>query len=222
MYWIAQCIGESICRFCQVDFVCHYIEVQCIFKGHYRFALVYVYELTLANYGRGHIAIAVLQVFNDIGLYIAILLGRQDLITNNSLRTNTFFPTSCSLFSRRSLWSASRIWRWRHTNTAHRRRSHPHSIHRRRCATRSSQRWRRHAYIRRRRCHTYISRRWHHSYPTWRWYCTNSSILITTHGSTLYSSLMIYRNKAIGITTWRSKGISTVSRCRCCSWTSLL
>ena len=200
MYWIAQCIGESICRFCQVDFVGHYIEMQCIFEGHYRFALVYVYELTLANYGRGHIAIAVLQVFNDIGLYIAILLSRQDLITNDSLCTNTFFTTTFGLISSRSFWCTACTW-WRHTNTAHWRRSHTYSIHRRRCTTWCTHRWRCQAYICRQWCHAYISRRWHHSYATWRWYCTNSNTLITTHGSTLYSSLMIYRNKAIGITT---------------------
>ena len=55
-------------------------------------ALIYVYKLTLADNSRGHIAIAILQVFNDIGLYIAILLSRQDLITNDSLCTNTFLP----------------------------------------------------------------------------------------------------------------------------------
>ena len=180
MYWITQCIGESICRFCQVDFVGHYIKVQCIFKGHNSLALVYVYELTLTDNGRGHITIAVLQIFNNIGLYIAILLGRQDLITNNSLRTNTFFTATFRWIASRSLWPAPSTWWWRHPNTAHRRRSHPHSIHRRRCATRSSQRWRCQAYIRRRWCHAYISRRWHHSYATWRWYCTNSSILTIT------------------------------------------
>ena len=144
--------------------------MQCILESHYRFALVYVYKLTLSNYSRGHIAIAVLQVFNDIGLYIAILLSRQDLITNDSLRTNTFFTTTFGLISSRSFWCTACTW-WRHTNTAHWRRSHTHSIHRRWCATRRSQRW---------RCHAYISRWWCHAYATWRWHCTNRSILTIT------------------------------------------
>ena len=211
MHWISQRIGESICRFCQVYFVGHYIEMQCIFESHNSLALVYVYKLTLANYGRGHIAITVLQVFNDIGLYIAILLSRQDLITNDSLCTNTFFTTTFGLISSRSFWCTACTW-WRHTNTAHWRRSHAHSIHRRRCATKRSQRW---------RCHTYTHRRWYHPHSTWRRHRTNSTILSTTHGSILYSS-SIYRNKAIGITTWWSKGVSTVSRCSCDSWASLL
>ena len=53
------------------------------FKGHDRLALVYVHQLTLTDNGRGHIAIAILRVFNHIGLYIAILLSRQDLVTND-------------------------------------------------------------------------------------------------------------------------------------------
>ena len=193
--------------------------MQCIFEGHNSLALVYVYKLTLADNGRGHIAITVLQVFNDIRLYVTILLSRQDLITNSSLCTNTFFTTTFGLISSRSLWSASSTW-WCHTNTAHWRRSHTYSIHRRRCTTRRSQRWRCHAYISRWWCHAYTRRRWCHAYATWGWHCTNSTILSTTHGSILYSSI-IYRNKAIGITTWRSKGISTVSRCSCYSWASL-
>ena len=184
--------------------------MQCIFKGHNSLALIYVYKLTLADNGRGHIAIAILQVFNDIGLYIAILLSRQDLITNDSLCTNTFFTTTFGLISSRSFWCTACTW-WRHTNTAHWRRSHTYSIHRRRCTTWCTHRW---------RCHTYTRRRWCHPHSTWRRHSTNSTILSTTHGSILYSSI-IYRNKAIGITTWRAKGISTVSRCSCDSWASL-
>ena len=211
MYRITQCIGESICRFCQVYFVGHYIEVQCIFEGHNRLALIYVYKLTLTDDGGGHIAIAVLQVFNDIRLYIAILLSRQDLITNDSLCTNTFFTTTFGLISSRSFWCTACTW-WRHTNTAHWRRSHAHAIHRRRCTTRRTHRW---------RCHAYTRWRWGHPHSTWGRHSTNSTILSTTHGSILYSSI-IYRSKAIGITTWRSKGVSTVSRCSCDSWAALL
>ena len=213
MYRIAQCIGESICRFCQVYFVGHYIKVQCIFEGHNRLALVYIYKLTLADNSRGHVAIAILQVFNDIGLYIAILLSRQDLITNDSLCANTFFTTTFGLISSRSFRCTTCNWWWCHTNATHWRRSHTYSIHRRRCTTWCTHRWRYHAYTR---------RRWCHSYATWRWHCTSTSILIITHRSTLYSSSTIYRNKAISITTWRSKGVSTVSRCSCDSWASLL
>ena len=184
--------------------------MQCIFKGHNSLAFVYVYELTLADNGRGHIAIAVLQVFNDIGLYITILLSRQDLITNNSLRTNTFFTTTFGLISSRSFWCTACTW-WRHTNTAHWRRSHTYSIHRRRCTTWCTHRW---------RCHAYTRRRWCHPHATWGRHSTNSTILSTTHGSILYSSI-IYRNKVISITTWRSKGVSTISRCSCDSWASL-
>ena len=38
--------------------------------------LIYAYKLTLANNGRGHIAIAVLQVFNDIDCTLRYSLGR--------------------------------------------------------------------------------------------------------------------------------------------------
>ena len=212
MYWIAQCIGESIRRFCQVYFVGHYIEVQCIFEGHNCLALVYVHKLTLTDNGGGHISIAVLQIFNDIRLYIAIFLSRQDLITNDSLCANAFFTTPFSLISSRSLWCTPSTWWWRHTNTAHWRRSHPHSIHRRRCATWRSHRWRRHAYIHRRRCNPHA---------TWRRHRTNGTSLSATHRSILYSCI-IYRNKAIRIAARWPKGIGTVSRRWSCSWTSLL
>ena len=49
--------------------------MQCIFEGHNRLALVYVDKLTLTDNGGGHIPIAVLQVFNDIRLYISYTLG---------------------------------------------------------------------------------------------------------------------------------------------------
>ena len=178
--------------------------MQCIFEGHNRLALIYVYKLTLTYDGRGHIAIAILQVFNDIGLYIAILLSRQDLITNDSLCTNTFFTTTFGLISSRSFWRTACTW-WRHTNAAHWRRSHTYSIHRRRCTTWCTHRWRCHAYTRRRRCH---------AYTTWRRHCTNSSILSTTQRSTLCSSRIVYRNKAICIAARRTKCIGTISRRR--------
>ena len=185
--------------------------MQCIFEGHNRLALIYVYKLTLTDDGGGHIAIAILQVFNDIRLYITILLSRQDLITNNSLRSNTFFTTTFSLISSRSFRCTTCNWWWCHTNAAHWRRSHTYSIHRRRCTTWCTHRW---------RCHAYTRRRWCHPHSTWRRHSTNSTILSTTHGSILYSSI-IYRNKTIGIPTWRSKGLSTISRCSCDSWASL-
>ena len=211
MYWIAQCIGKSICRFCQIYFIGHYIEVQCIFEGHNSLTLVYVDKLPLTDNGGGHIAIAVLQVFNDIRLYISILLSRQDLITNDSLCTNTFFTSTFGLISSRSFWCTTCSWWWCHTNAAHWRRSHTYSIHRRRCTTWCTHRWKRHTYTRRWRCH---------AYTTWRRHSTNSTSLSATHGSILHSR-MIYRNKAIRIDTWWSKCIGTISRRRS-HWTSLL
>ena len=176
--------------------------MQCIFEGHNRLALVYVDKLPLTDNGGGHIAIAVLQVFNDIRLYIAILLSRQDLITNDSLCANAFFTTTFSLISSRSFWCTTCSWWWCHTNAAHWRRSHTYSIHRRRCTTWCTHRW---------RCHPHT---------TWRRHCTNGTSLSATHGSILYSP-MIYRNKAIRIATRRTKCIGTISRRRS-RWTSLL
>ena len=177
--------------------------MQCIFEGHNSLTLVYVDKLTLTNYSRGHIAIAVLQVFNDIRLYIAILLSRQDLITNDSLCTNAFFTTTFSLISSRSLWCTTRSCWWCHANAAHWRRSHTYSIHRRRSATWCAHRWRR---------HSYTCRRWCHAHATWRRHRTNGTSLSATHGSILYSPI-IYRNKAIRIATWWPKGIGTICRC---------
>ena len=204
MYWIAQCIGESIRCFRQVHFIGHYIEVQCIFEGHNRLALVYIHKLTLTDNGGGHIAIAVLQIFNDIRLYIAILLSRQDLITNDSLCANAFFTTTFGLISSRSFWCTTRSWWWCHANAAHWRRSHTYSIHRRRCATWGAHRRRHHSYTRRRRCHPHT---------TWRRHSTYSTSWSTTHGSILYSPI-IYRNKAICIAARWTKCIGTIRRRR--------